>query len=92
MVMRRPSDDRADRVQLLVRLEVEQAVGDRPPHAGHLVGLAGVGEDGVLEGRLDGLRHLGVGDGDEVVVQREWTSTEEVRLRWCRHWPGRSGQ
>ena len=33
-----------------------------------LVRLAGVSGDDVLEGRLDGLGHVGVGDGGEVVV------------------------
>ena len=60
--------DGADRVRLLVRLEVEQVVRHGPPHAHRLVRLAGVGGDDVLEDRLDGLRHVGVGDGDEVVV------------------------
>ena len=60
--------DGADRVRLLVRLEVEQVVRHGPPHADRLVRLAGVGGDDVLEDRLDGLGHVGVGDGDEVVV------------------------
>ena len=44
--------DGPDRVRLLVRLVVEQVVGDRPPHAGRLVRLAGVGRDDVLEERV----------------------------------------
>jgi hypothetical protein len=62
------NEDGADRVRLLVRLEVEQGVRHRPPHARRLVRLAGVGGDDVLEDRLDRLWHVGVGDGDEVVV------------------------
>ena len=41
--------DRTDCVHLLVRLEVQQIVGDRAPHAGCLVGFTGVGGDEVLE-------------------------------------------
>jgi hypothetical protein len=55
--------DRADRVGLLVRLEVEQVVRHRPPHARRLVRFAGVGGQDMLENRLNGLRHVGVGDG-----------------------------
>src|SRR6185437_4915808 len=65
---KRVDQDGADRIDLLVRLEVKQDVGDGPPHAHRLVGLAGVGGDDVLEDRLVGLGHVGVGDGDEIVV------------------------
>ena len=47
--------DGSDRVDLLVRLEVEEIVGDRPPHAGGLVRLAGVGGNEVLEQRVSSL-------------------------------------
>jgi hypothetical protein len=60
--------DRADRVGLLVRLEVEQGVGHRSPHAHGLVRFAGIGGKDVLKDRLGGLRHVGVEDGSEVVV------------------------
>src|SRR5262245_45217858 len=43
-------------------------VRHRPPHAGGLVRLAGVGLDDMLERRIDRLGHIGVGDGDEVVL------------------------
>src|ERR1051326_7839580 len=61
-------EDGSDRVRLLVRLEVEQVIRHGPPHARSLVRFAGVGGDDVLEDRLDGLRNLGFGDGDEVVI------------------------
>lgn len=61
------SQDRADRVRLVVRLEVEQGVRHRPPDARRLVRLADAGGDDVPEDRLDRLRHVSVGDGDEVV-------------------------
>src|SRR5262249_12838266 len=60
--------DGADRVGFLVRPEVEQVVRHRPPHAHRLVRLAGVGLEGVLEGRIDRLGHVGVGDGNVLVV------------------------
>jgi hypothetical protein len=60
--------DGADGVRLLVRLEVEQVVRHGPPDAHGLVRLADVGGDDVLEGGIDSLRHVGVGDGGEVVV------------------------
>jgi len=60
--------DGADRVRLLVRLEVEQVVCDGAPHADRLVRLAGVGDDDVPEDRLGRLWNFGIGDGDEVVM------------------------
>ncbi len=60
--------DGADRVGLLVGLEVQEVLRYGPPHADRLVRLAGVGGDGVLKDRLDGLGHVGFGDGNEVVV------------------------
>src|SRR4051794_22165731 len=61
-------EDGTDRVDLLVELEVQQIVRDRPRHAGGLVGLGGVGDDEVLEQRVSCLRNVVVRDGDEVVV------------------------
>ncbi len=60
--------DGADRVGLLVRLEVQQGVRHRPPHAHRLVRFAGVGGQDVLEDRFDGRGYVGVGDGGEVIV------------------------
>ncbi len=54
-------------VDLLVRLEVQEIVGDRPLHAVGLVGLADVGDDEVLEERVCRLRNILVRDGDEVL-------------------------
>src|SRR5262245_46755647 len=60
--------DGMGRIALLVRLEVEQGVRHRPPNARRLVGRADVGGYDVPEDRLDGLGHVGVGDGGELVV------------------------
>src|SRR4051794_36796411 len=60
--------DGADRVDLLMRLEFQQVVGDHPPYAGGLIGLAGIGGDEMLEQWVSCLRHFLVRDGDEVVV------------------------
>src|SRR4051795_687294 len=53
-----------------MRLEVDQIVRHRPPHAHRLVGFADVSHDDMLEDRLDGLGHVSVGDGGEVVMHR----------------------
>ena len=58
--------DGSNRVDLLMRLEVQEFVWDRPPHAGGLVGLAGIGGDEVLEQRVSRLRDILVRDGDEM--------------------------
>jgi hypothetical protein len=60
--------DRADRVRLFVGFEVEQIVWHSPPNAHGLVRLAGVGRGDVLKDQLNGLGHICVRDGDEVVV------------------------
>ena len=64
--------DGSDRVDLLVRLEVQEVVGDRSPHAGSLVGLADVGGDKVMEERVARLRNLLVRDGDVLIVVRHY--------------------
>src|SRR5271157_781004 len=60
--------DGTDCVELRVRLELQQIVGDHPPHAGGLVGLAGIGGNKVLEQRILRWRNVLVRDADEVVV------------------------
>jgi hypothetical protein len=62
------NQDGSDRIRLLVRLEVEQVIRHGPPHAHRLVRFAGVGDDEVLENRLDRSRHFGVGDSGEFLV------------------------
>ena len=47
---------------------VPQFVRYRPPDAHRLVRFAGVGLKDVLESRFDGLGHVGVRNGNEVVV------------------------
>ncbi len=56
--------DGPDRVDPLVRLEVQEIIWDRPPDAGGLVGLADISCDEVLEQRIVCLRNLLVGYGD----------------------------
>ena len=63
-------EDRADRVDFLLRTEVEAVVGDGAPHTGGLVALADVGVDDMLPLRLDGAWGFSFGDGGEVVVHR----------------------
>ena len=60
--------DGTDRVDLFVRLVVEQVIGDRLPHAGGLIGFRGIGDGEVLEQRIGRLRNVLVGDGDKVVI------------------------
>jgi hypothetical protein len=60
-----------DCVHLLMRLEVEKGVRHGSPHAHRLVRFAGIGLNEVLEDRLNGLRNLGIVDGDEVVVHEQ---------------------
>src|SRR5262245_27194582 len=72
--------DRADRIRLLMRLEIEKIVRHRPPHADGLVRFADVCRDRVLEDRLDGLRDLRVGDGSEFVVHFPLLSSPKRRI------------
>jgi hypothetical protein len=60
--------DRADRVRLLVRSEVEKIVRHRLPYADRLVGFTCVGREDMLENRLDGLGHIVIRNGSEIVV------------------------
>lgn len=53
-----------------VGFEVQEGVRHRPPHTHGLVRFTGVSSHDMLEDRLDGLGHVGVGDSDEVVVHR----------------------
>src|SRR5262249_36111502 len=77
---------RPDGVRLLVGLVVEQGLGDRPPHADRLVGLAGIGLDHVLERRVGGRRHVLVQDGTDLVANRRWPFEDDRpgRRAWCR--------
>ncbi len=70
-------EDRTDRVHPFMRLEVQQIVGDRPPHAGGLVRLRGIGDNHVLEQRIGCLRNVLVRDGDEVLVHELFAELSE---------------
>src|SRR5262249_8089817 len=60
--------NRADRIRLLVRTELEAGIRHGSPHAGRFVSLPCGGVDNGLPLRLDGARRFVLRNGNEVVV------------------------